>query len=464
MIISRINSSYHLKISRQVIQRLNIDKVCCSYSPKHSTLKGEITDAGILGFDNSMIHNCHYQNLNIYNDELSNFLNSKYYYYFNAMIRRSYPIGFSGDLQREKNLINYYLNFWQRYIDRKEKILILWDAPHFPHEYILLYLAKKLDYKILILSVMCGDRVFFMNEDFEIIQPNLGSSIKKIFNREFLLFRQHNHDDYNKRTRSIKSFIYRDIFINFLTLFKSYFMSKTNYRYGYYGAMIGNKNYTQYLEKYFSFKNTISALRAFRYYERVSSKIERRTDTINIFIPLTCKYENSVDPLWGHHDVFTLVDFLNSLGEKHNRKINIYIKEHPLNFVHRAHQYYPRDVITYSLLKTMKNVHFVSNNVDSFDALRRVDYVLSGGISTITLQCIALNIPVLTIGVSPFFPGLNIYENLEDLIIYGNENVLEMPYKQLFSSGYFQLDNIESYEDVKSHVFIKEIVYILNRL
>lgn len=449
-----------MDICKKVVERLAVkNDICITHTPKFMNLKCHIEKYGYSAINNTKIHNCEYGIPKITNEDIDGFINSSYYYHFNATIRRSYPVGFSGDLHREKYLINYYMQFWKKYIHRDNKFLIIWDAPHFPHEFILLYLAKKNNYKIIIISVMAGDRVFLMDETFKVLSPAFGSTIEKVFNREFDLFQKQKHDNYNNFSRSVKSRVLTNVFTNYLSLVKNYFSGCKKYKYGYYGAVIGNDYYSQYRERIFSFKNSLRALRSLNYYEKLCQHFDTKEDIINIFIPLTCKYENSVDPLWGSYDIFTIITALNQISNTHNKKIRIFIKEHPLNFVHRAHQYYPRDLYTYRTLVEMENVCFISTNLDSFSIMRRVDFVLSGGISTIALQCIALDIPMLTIGVSPFYPDVKLYETLEKFILNHTDTFVDDIKERKFIDAFFQLDNISPETDFDPENLILEVIH-----
>lgn len=462
MIISRVNSLYHLRVCKRILEHLNVStEVHVTYSPKCSKLEAEIRNIGFIGHNNNHIHNICLKGQHLSCQEISEFISSPYYYHFNAAIRRSYPISFSGDLHREKYLINNYLSFWSDKLQKTDRYLLIWDAPHIPHEYVLLFLAKKYKYKIVIISVMAGDRAFLMNEDLQVLKPKNGCLVSEVFSREFELFQNDCHDSYNVRDVTVRNSVLRDILINSLSFLKNILSKNVRYNYGYYGAFIGNHVYSKSKERHYSLQNSIYALKALRFYSSKCIKIRTHDENaINIFLPLTCKYENSVDPLWAYYDIFTIIDALNEISERNGQAIRIYIKEHPLNFIFRPHQFYPRYIETYRSLCEIDNVYFLHPDEDSFSVLKKVDVVLSGGISTLSLQCIALGIPILPIGISPFFPDIDFYRDLENFVISRGDKPKLNIYDTKLIDAYFQLENIQAGAENSEENLVKEVVFI----
>ena len=298
------------------------------------------------------------------------------------------PNAYTLNYQEYKNIFNLYFDYFSQILkEKKIDLLIYYMLPHFGSDYVLYLLAKHLGLKqILIFQSLIPNRFFYVHDldDFGKFE-----NIKAIFPHPYIKVEQ---------KAEKKLFYMKNIKLKYRSCIVNYFKNLGRWLYRKHGFMSLNSFHKLFIDcmKY-----------KLNYSKYALNKVDLNKNYV--YFPLQMQPELTTTTLGGiYKDQLLAIEHLSTLLPDN---CYIYVKENPkqLNLY--------RDSFFFKRLNKIKNIKFISKEVNTYDLLQNSKFVATVT-GTIGWEAITIAKPALIFGKAW-------YEKLPGVIKYNHNLTLK---------------------------------------
>lgn len=319
-----------------------------------------------IALDNNSI--CNLKCTSIGNEVYFPKLDSKFYYYaiqnLDRFERHRGEISFP-----ERNyLIIQQIKFWSEKIKKHQpKVVIFMDMPHMYYELVLLGLLKEKKIPFMILCHYLQDFSYFLDSNLRIIKQKSGKNFFEVTSLKRELSSKHKALDLdvkihgkNKLMASFSAvfFAVRRLLTHQNSLYKNGYYIKTGYL---------NFGWNTFRNEYWQeVKYSLACILYKLFYNIISKKPKSKERYI--YFPLSSGFENTLHPSASPWDLASIAsDLVARLPED----TFLYVKEHPAQFVFRAHQRFNRDLRQYIWFAKHPKIKLISLKTSQYSLIER---------------------------------------------------------------------------------------------
>ena len=391
----RFNTEYEFSIVENIIKKdINVSLILGNFQTrelldkfknKHqiNTEFIDSNEAMALKFDK--INNKNFKN------KASYFFKKKLYktFYTTLQVMERYE-RYSGELSfEERNYIIYkQVEFWQTKIEEKKPTsIIFFDVPHQYYEQIILAICEEKKIPCLFLSNSINNTLFINNKH-QLVSGYGGKKFSEINNEYFKKVNQDlNSPKKFKHPNKVPVSI-SHLFKQFFKIFYHFFFNrKKEYN---RGSFI-KKNYFEFgFNNFFNqsvnlFLYSWNCLKLRLLYNKISCKADYEANFV--YMPLVGGFECTLHPVCSPLNYFMIIDHLTNILPEN---CNIYIRDHPAQFLFRYHQRFARSKEFYLKINKMKRVKFIDINENHYRLISKSKFVVGSSASSVVIESVAL--------------------------------------------------------------------------